>query len=198
MISQLEEEYDCLYKLVLVGDSGVGKTNLLKRFLVDEFETESRATIGVEFATKTVRLASRVIKAQIWDTAGQERFRSITNAYYKGAVGAFLVYDLTQRHTFQSVSKWLRELHEHSSPGIALILLANKTDLQEARQVCRQEGEALAASHGMLFLETSARAAENVDLAFEELIREIIRRPDLNSPTPVSVSAPKPINLDSS
>lgn len=107
-----QEEYDYLFKIVLIGDSGVGKSNLLSRFTKNEFNLESKATIGVEFAAKTFTLESgQSVKAQIWDTAGQERYRAITNTYYRGAVGALLVYDITKQKTFESVERWLQELH---------------------------------------------------------------------------------------
>lgn len=109
-MSRAEEDYDYLFKIVLIGDSGVGKTNLLSRFIKNEFNLESKPTIGVEFATKTVLTDSKLVKAQIWDTAGQERYRAITNAYYRGAVGALMLYDISRNSTFDNVEKWLKEL----------------------------------------------------------------------------------------
>ena len=131
----IDEHYDFLFKLVLIGDSGVGKTNLLSRFSNNEFTLESRPTIGVEFATKTITVADKKIKTQIWDTAGQERFRAITHAYYKGATGALVVYDVTKSATFESVDKWLKELRENAEEDIVIILIGNKSDLKDQRTV---------------------------------------------------------------
>ena len=125
-----------LFKIVLVGDSGVGKTNLLTRFSKNEFNLESRATIGVEFATKTINTETgHKIRAQIWDTAGQDRYRAIASSYYKGAVGALLVYDITKTESFENVSKWLAELREHGLANMTLMLIGNKTDLAKMRTV---------------------------------------------------------------
>ncbi|RQM28791.1 hypothetical protein B5M09_008208 [Aphanomyces astaci] len=109
-----DDEYDYLFKVVLIGDSGVGKSNLLSRFTRNEFSLESKSTIGVEFATKSIQAEGKTIKAQIWDTAGQERYRAITSAYYRGAVGALLVYDITKHPTFENVERWLKELRDHA------------------------------------------------------------------------------------
>ena len=130
------EQYDLVFKIVLVGDSGVGKTNLLTRFSKNEFNLESRATIGVEFATKTIQTESgHVIKAQIWDTAGQDRYRAIASSYYKGAVGALLCYDITKTQSFVNCEKWLSELRQHGKENMTLMLIGNKTDLAKMREV---------------------------------------------------------------
>ena len=130
-----EDEYDFLFKVVLIGDSGVGKSNLLSRFTKNEFNLESKTTIGVEFATKTIETEGKIVKAQIWDTAGQERYRAITSAYYRGAVGALLVFDITKDLTFQSVERWLQELRDHADQNIVIMLVGNKTDLEHLRDV---------------------------------------------------------------
>ena len=130
MATREDEEYDYLFKIVLIGDSGVGKSNLLLRFTRNEFNLESKTTIGVEFATKTITAANnQLIKSQIWDTAGQERYRAITNAYYRGAVGALLVYDITSQVSFDNAHKWLKELKENADQGIVVMLVGNKADL---------------------------------------------------------------------
>merc|ERR1711991_569539 len=139
-----DDEYDYLFKVVLIGDSGVGKSNLLSRFTRDEFSTDSKSTIGVEFATRSVACDGKTIKAQIWDTAGQERYRAITSAYYRGAVGALLVYDLTQASTFRNCERWLNELRDHADKYIAIMLVGNKSDLSHLRAVMnfkREGGE---------------------------------------------------------
>ena len=142
----MEEEYDYLFKVVLIGDSGVGKSNLLTRFTTNEFNLESKTTIGVEFSTKTLKVKDKTIKAQIWDTAGQERYRAITSAYYRGAVGALLVYDISKSYTFNSVERWLKELREHADANIVIMLVGNKSDLNHIRQVKRDEGARFAES----------------------------------------------------
>ncbi|KAL1202109.1 Ras-related protein RABA1a [Cardamine amara subsp. amara] len=134
-----DEEYDYLFKLVLIGDSGVGKSNLLSRFTKNEFNLESKSTIGVEFATKTLKVEGKVVKAQIWDTAGQERYRAITSAYYRGAVGALLVYDVTRQSTFENAARWLRELRGHTDPNIVVMLIGNKCDLRHLVAVKTEE-----------------------------------------------------------
>ena len=114
MAAYKEDEYDYLFKVVLIGDSGVGKSNLLSRFTRNEFNLESKSTIGVEFATRSIQVDNKTIKAQIWDTAGQERYRAITSAYYRGAVGALLVYDIAKHLTYENVERWLKELRDHA------------------------------------------------------------------------------------
>eukprot|EP00920_Eleutheroschizon_duboscqi_P019109 GHVT01045269.1.p1 GENE.GHVT01045269.1~~GHVT01045269.1.p1 ORF type:complete len:242 (-),score=64.97 GHVT01045269.1:1810-2535(-) len=169
--------YDYLYKVVLIGDSGVGKSNLLSRFTRNEFSLESKSTIGVEFATKSVTLLnSKVVKSQIWDTAGQERYRAITSAYYRGAVGALLVYDLSKRSTFENVDRWLKELKEHADEHIVVLLVGNKSDLAHLRAVAENEGAQYAEAEQLAFIETSALEATNVDEAFLQILQEIYQR----------------------
>lgn len=168
-----QDEYDYLFKLVLIGDSGVGKSNLLSRFTRNEFNLESKSTIGVEFATKSLTVDGKVIKAQIWDTAGQERYRAITSAYYRGAVGALLVYDVSRHVTFENVSRWLKELRDHTDPNIVVMLIGNKSDLRHLVAVQTKEGKELAESEALYFMETSALEATNVENAFTEVLTQI-------------------------
>ncbi|XP_051125612.1 ras-related protein YPT3 [Andrographis paniculata] len=168
-----EDEYDYLFKLVLIGDSGVGKSNLLSRFTKNEFNLESKSTIGVEFATRSLTIDGKVIKAQIWDTAGQERYRAITSAYYRGAVGALLVYDVTRRATFENVLRWLKELRDHTDPSIVVMLIGNKSDLRHLVAVSTEDGRELAERESLYFMETSALEATNVDNAFSEVLTQI-------------------------
>ncbi|CAN1123155.1 Ras-related protein Rab11D [Linum perenne] len=170
-----EEDYDYLLKLVLIGDSGVGKSNLLSRFTKNEFNLESKSTIGVEFATKSMNLDGKVIKAQIWDTAGQERYRAITSAYYRGAVGALLVYDVTRRSTFENVARWLKELRDHTDPNIVVMLIGNKSDLRHLVAVQTEDAKAYAERESMYFMETSALTATNVESAFTEVMTQIYK-----------------------
>ncbi|KAL3616019.1 Ras-related protein RABA5c [Castilleja foliolosa] len=176
------EEY--LFKVVVIGDSAVGKSNLLSRFARDEFDHNSKATIGVEFQTQVVLIDGKEIKAQVWDTAGQERFRAVTSAYYRGAVGALVVYDITRNPTFESVKRWLDELNTHCDTTVAKMLVGNKCDLDNIREVSVEDGKAFAEEEGLFFIETSALDSTNVREAFEMVIREIydkVSRKILNS-----------------
>ncbi|KAL0310606.1 UNVERIFIED_CONTAM: Ras-related protein RABA1d [Sesamum angustifolium] len=170
-----EDDYDYLFKLVLIGDSGVGKSNLLSRFTRNEFSLESKSTIGVEFATRSLPVDGKVIKAQIWDTAGQERYRAITSAYYRGAVGALLVYDVTRHSTFENVERWLRELRDHTDPNIVVMLIGNKSDLRHLVAVSTEDGKSFAERESLYFMETSALESINVDNAFSEVLTQIYR-----------------------
>ncbi|CAD8183022.1 unnamed protein product [Paramecium octaurelia] len=168
-----DEDYDYLFKIVLIGDSGVGKTNILKRFINNEFSLESKPTIGVEFATKTFQQQGKSVKCQIWDTAGQERFRAITNAYYRGAVGAFICYDVTREITFQNTEKWLSELKEHADGNIVIIMIGNKIDAVDQRVVRTEEALEYCQSHQIGFIETSALDGTNIDNAFNNIVANI-------------------------
>ncbi|CEL03436.1 Putative Ras-like protein Rab-11B [Aspergillus calidoustus] len=165
-----EDEYDFLFKLVLIGDSGVGKSNLLGRFTQNEFTSDSKTTIGVEFATRSIQVDTVKVKAQIWDTAGQERYRAITKAYYRGGVGALLVYDISKRQTYRNVGRWLQELRDSSSSNIATMLVGNKSDLGHLRAVSTEEAKRLVSENNLSFIETSALESSNVDVAFHELL----------------------------
>jgi len=169
------QEYDYLYKVVLIGDSGVGKSNLLSRFTRNEFNLETKSTIGVEFATRSIQADGKTIKAQIWDTAGQERYRAITSAYYRGAVGALLVYDIAKNVTFKNVERWLTELRENAAPNIAIMLVGNKSDLRHLREVPTETAKEFAEKNNLSFIETSALESTNVELAFQNILTEIYR-----------------------
>lgn len=168
-----DDEYDYLFKVVLIGDSGVGKSNLLSRFTRNEFNLESKSTIGVEFATRSIQVGGKVIKAQIWDTAGQERYRAITSAYYRGAVGALLVYDIAKHITYENVERWLKELRDHADANIVIMLVGNKSDLRHLRAVPTEEAKAFAERNELSFIETSALDSTNVEVAFRNILEEI-------------------------
>ncbi|XP_076006342.1 RAB11a, member RAS oncogene family, like [Genypterus blacodes] len=172
-MSNREDEYDYLFKVVLIGDSGVGKSNLLSRFTRNEFNLESKSTIGVEFATRSIQVESKTVKAQIWDTAGQERYRAITSAYYRGAVGALLVYDIAKHLTYENAERWLKELHDHADSNIVIMLVGNKSDLRHLRAVPTDEAKAFSEKYGLSFLETSALDSSNVELAFQTILTAI-------------------------
>ena len=167
------DEYDYIFKVVLIGDSGVGKSNLLSRFTRNEFNLESKSTIGVEFATRSVQVDGKSIKAQIWDTAGQERYRAITTAYYRGAVGALVVYDVAKHLTFENVERWLKELKDHTDQKVVTMLVGNKSDLRHLRAVTTEEAKALAKKFDLSFIETSALDSTNVETAFQSILTEI-------------------------
>jgi len=165
--------YDYLFKVVLIGDSGVGKSNLLSRFTRNEFNLDSKSTIGVEFATRSTTLDGKTIKAQIWDTAGQERYRAITSAYYRGAVGALLVYDIAKHATYVNVTRWLKELRDHADSNIVIMLVGNKSDLKHLRAVPTEEARTFSTENGLSFIETSALDASNVETAFQTILSDI-------------------------
>ncbi|XP_061634825.1 ras-related protein Rab-11B-like isoform X1 [Phyllopteryx taeniolatus] len=165
-----DDEYDYLFKVVLIGDSGVGKSNLLSRFTRNEFNLESKSTIGVEFATRSLQVDGKTIKAQIWDTAGQERYRAITSAYYRGAVGALLVYDIAKHLTYENVERWLKELRDHADNNIVIMLVGNKSDLRHLRAVPTDEARAFAEKNTLSFIETSALDSTNVEEAFKDIL----------------------------
>ncbi|KAK4739571.1 hypothetical protein R3W88_003268 [Solanum pinnatisectum] len=192
MARRAEEEYDYLFKVVLIGDSGVGKSNLLSRFTRNEFLLESKSTIGVEFATRTLQVEGRTVKAQIWDTAGQERYRAITSAYYRGALGALLVYDVTKPTTFENVNRWLKELRDHADSNIVIMLIGNKTDLKHLRAVATEDAQSFAEKEGLSFIETSALEATNVEKSFQTILSEIYR---IISKKPLSSEEPATANI---
>lgn len=185
MATAHEDEYDHLYKVVLVGDAAVGKTHLLSRYIKGTLPKAPVATIGVEFATRTVPLAmGGTVKAQIWDTAGQERYRAITSAHYRRAVGALLVYDVTKQSSFQNCAKWMEDLRTNAEPDVVILLVGNKEDLAEkdpaARQVYYEAAAEFAKQNGLLFSEASAVTSHNVKHIFETLLQEIYNQQSKN------------------
>ena len=147
-MSQKEEEFNMIFKVVLIGDSGVGKTNIMSRYLKDEFSIETKTTVGVEFGAKKLEINGNNIKAQIWDTAGQERYKSITNAYYKGAKGALIVYDITRLSSFENIDKWIIELKAKCESDVTIILIGNKCDLESERNVSKDDASNKAKLYG--------------------------------------------------
>jgi len=163
-----QEKYSL--KIVVVGDSGVGKSNILNRFVHNEFNHDSKATVGVELNTKTYKINDTVIKVHLWDTAGQERYKSITAAYYKGARGAMIIYDITKAETFKSVDKWYKEIRDYGDKSLIAMIVGNKSDLKHLRSVETQTGMEKAKNFSVPFMETSAAEATNVDEAFKKII----------------------------
>jgi small GTP-binding protein len=164
------------FKFIVIGSSGVGKTAILKRLIEDTFTEESLATIGVEFDTTLLMVDNRRVKLQIWDTAGQERFRSIAKAYYRGAVGVILVYDLADRKTFDDLPNWIADIRSLCEPNAVVMLIANKADLAARRVVTPSEAEEFASLNHILYMETSAKAGQNIREAFVRVAAAILGR----------------------
>ncbi len=188
---------DCVYKVLLLGDSTVGKTCFLMRYTDNTFQEIHMSTIGLDYRLKNITLENgKNIKIQIWDTAGQEAFQAITRTYYKGAVGALLVYDITRHETFEHIDRWLNEIKANGSKDICCILIGNKKDLEDQRQVKYEEGEKLAKSNNLLFLETSAKSAENVQEAFLQTAEKILDQITKTGVDPTAPSKNVKITID--
>eukprot|EP00357_Protocruzia_adherens_P000089 CAMPEP_0114976076 /NCGR_PEP_ID=MMETSP0216-20121206/2461_1 /TAXON_ID=223996 /ORGANISM="Protocruzia adherens, Strain Boccale" /LENGTH=203 /DNA_ID=CAMNT_0002336943 /DNA_START=44 /DNA_END=655 /DNA_ORIENTATION=+ len=168
MSAKSRTHYDMLVKLLIIGDSGVGKTCFLLRFADNQFTTNHIATIGIDFKIKGVRIKDKNVKLQIWDTAGQERFRTITQTYYKGAMGIILVYDTTDATTFNNIRNWMRQIDQNAQSEVRRVIVANKCDL-ENKEVSIEEGRALAEEYGIQFFECSAKTGHNVEETFMHL-----------------------------
>ena len=170
-VSAINEDY--LFKIIVLGDCAVGKSNILSKYSKNVFNKSSKSTIGVELITKFFRYENKIIKVNIWDTAGQERFTSMITTYYKGAKGALLVYDITRKITFDNIDNWLKELISINSNKISICLIGNKNDLSLLRQVSKKDAQIKANKYGIKFYETSALDSSNIKFAFEELIKDI-------------------------
>ena len=166
-------EVDYIFKVLIIGDSSVGKSNILLRFSDNVFHDTFLPTIGVDFKIKNVQSNGKNIKLNIWDTAGQERFKTITAAYYKGSHGVILVYDMTDRESFNNISSWINETRKHAGPGVVKLLVGNKCDLTAERKVSEKEAKEFADQNGMLFFEASAKAKINIEEIFMSLTKEI-------------------------
>jgi len=177
------DQYDHLFKILLVGDSGVGKSSLLLRFTDDMFQETFISTIGVDFKIRNVTINDKVVKLQIWDTAGQERFRTITSSYYRGAHGIIVVYDITDQVSFNNAKMWLNEIERYACGSVTKLLVGNKADMNPNRVVEAATAKTFAAQQGMLFSEASAKAGQGVDDAFMQLVKEIFdKRVTINEP----------------
>ena len=175
-----DESYDLIFKLVLIGDSGVGKTNILSRYISNEFSLSSQPTVGVEFGSKIIKKDDKTIKLQIWDTAGQERYKAITNAYYKGSKGAFVVFDISRKATFENVDRWIGELKDNAREDVNIMIVGNKSDLEDKREVRTDEVAKKAEQYNIAFCETSALKGNNIEEAFEKLVNEITKNVETN------------------
>ena len=177
------QDYDYLFKILLIGNSSVGKSSILLRFSDNIFNESFLPTIGVDFKIKTFDIQGKTVKLQIWDTAGQERFKTITSSYYKGSNGIILTYDITDKQSFKDVENWLAEVEKYAKPDIVKLLVGNKSDLESQRQVTKEEGQELADSLNVKFIETSAKNSVNIEGAFMTLSQEIKNIVQLDSNT---------------
>ncbi|KAL5282289.1 RAB14 family protein [Megaselia abdita] len=186
MSSSTSHNYNFIFKFIIIGDMGVGKSCLLHQFTEKKFMANCPHTIGVEFGTRIVEVADKKVKLQIWDTAGQERFRAVTRSYYRGAAGTLMVYDTTRRSTFNHLSSWLTDTRNLTNPSTVIIMCGNKSDLETMREVTYDEAKQFADDNGLYFFETSAMSGQNVEEAFIETARIIYQniqegRLDLNA-----------------
>ena len=177
-------------QILTLGDGKVGKTSLLKRYNEDAFTSHHLTTIGIDFITKDVKLGNENITVKIWDTAGQERFRTITHTFYKQAEGVLLVFDVTDRMSYENLHAWINSIHEHADEKIIKYLIANKIDLTEERKVTKEEGQKMANQYKMKYFETSAKTNINVTEAVESLVKDVYETsPSKEDPTKVTVSS---------
>jgi small GTP-binding protein len=170
-----EKSFDFLYKILLIGDSSVGKTSVLLRYIDGNFDPESRSTIGVDFKVATLDVAGKNVKLQLWDTAGQETFRTIVSSYYRGAHGVIFVYDVTAEQTFTSIERWLSEATSNLRQKVPMLLIGNKIDLQDQRTIPTEQGAKFAEAHGMEFLEASALLNTNIREAFDRMAHSLVK-----------------------
>ncbi|KAM7367063.1 hypothetical protein PAMP_014988 [Pampus punctatissimus] len=176
-----DDSFDFLFKIILIGDSNVGKTCVVQNFKSRVFSERQQNTIGVDFTVRTLDIEGKKVKMQVWDTAGQERFRTITQSYYRSAHGAMITYDITRRSTFDSVAEWIREVELYGASNVVLVLIGNKCDLEQDREVLFEEACNLAKDRGILAaLETSAKESQNVEEAFMMMARELLSRNGLH------------------
>ena len=174
LLPNSDNNYEFIFKVLLLGNSNVGKSSLFLRFVDDIWNDTFVPTIGVDFKIKTFNIDNKKIKMQIWDTAGQERFKNIIASYYRGAHGILLIYDVTDKDSFKHLNNWLIEIEKNASKNVIRVLIGNKSDLEEKRVITYNQGKEFADTYGLRFIETSAKKNSNVDEAFETLGREIM------------------------
>ena len=180
MVSSDEGNFDYSFKYIIIGDAYVGKSNLLLRYAHGQFKDDYQLTIGVEFAAKNVKIRGKTYRIQIWDTAGQESFRSITRGYYKSSVCALVVYDISNKESFNNISTWIEDCKNQSPKTIFFVLVGNKSDLEDKRQVSTEEGQELAEKYGIPFYETSAKTGTNINEIFFNSAEEIVKKMEQN------------------
>ena len=168
-----ENSYELLYKIVIIGDTCVGKTNILSRYLDNQFSSNTKSTVGVELGIKFLKIKNTSTKTQIWDTAGQERYQAITSSYFRGSDGCFIVYDITNETSFNNIEKWYEKIHEENDKDIPIIIVGNKCDLENERKVPTDKGKEKAQNLKCAFYETSALKVMNIEQIFDELVNTI-------------------------
>jgi small GTP-binding protein len=186
-------EYRHNFKFIVIGSSGVGKTSLVKRLVDGQFSAEANSTIGVEYLATVIEIDGQAVKLQLWDTAGQEKFRSIAKNYFRHAVGVVLVYDITDRKTFDDLGLWLTDVHQLCDPNAAITLIGNKLDLAHQRAITTGEAQTFASSHGLTYLEASARSGDNVTEAFHRAARSVYERAESGALATKTVDAGQPL-----
>ena len=174
MNEEEDSSYEIIFKTLIIGDANVGKSNLLIRYVKNEYVPDMKSTVGVEFGSKILKIYDINVKVQIWDTAGQERYRSVTSSYYKGSKGVLIVYDISNYNSFESVDRWINEFRMKSDENSAIVLVGNKNDNEELRKVTIEEGEEKAKKYNLGFFETSAKEGKNVDEAFKCLFEKVV------------------------
>lgn len=193
----MEPNYDYLFKIIIIGDSGIGKSAILTRFADDAYYNNYISTIGVDFKIKTIFINGKIIKLQIWDTAGQERFRTITTSYYRGAHIIFVCYDITDRESFENLEMWSGEIKKYASPSVRIVICGTKMDLTSKREVSYKEGKTYATERGFDFYETSSKENINVDELFEKSSKNMLENflVELNKSEPVLTNTYKKHHL---
>ena len=176
----MANNYNYLFKYIIIGDPSVGKSNILMKFAHNKFTDEYQATIGVDFGGRSIANNSKIYRIQIWDTAGQENFRSITRAYYKNSVCALVVYDITSRESFEHVQNWIQDIKDQSPKTVLIVLVGNKVDLEENRVVSYDEGSEFAVKNGLIFEETSAKSGQGIEEVFLKSAKEIAKKMEEN------------------
>ncbi|CAF2378975.1 unnamed protein product [Rotaria sp. Silwood2] len=192
-------DYDFIFKLVLIGDSSVGKSNLLLRFTRNEFRLDTQSTIGVEFAYKQLAIDGKKIKTQVWDTAGQERFKTVIPQFYRGSEGALAVFDLTKPDSFDHITTWIEEVHRHTPADLPIVLVGNKSDLIDQRKISREQATSLAEQLNLSYMETSALNASNVEQAFVLLVTSIYQKKmpkQMDSSSTTAKSSSETVSMD--
>ena len=194
-----ENSYDLLYKIIIIGDTCVGKSNILSRYLNDEFTENTKSTVGVELGIKFLKIRNTKTKIQIWDTAGQERYQAITSSYFKGSDGCFIVYDITNETSFDHIEKWYEQIHDESNKDISIVIVGNKCDLENERKVIIEKAKEKAKNLKCAFFETSALKNINIEKIFEELVNNIYDKTGENNEDDIQiefVKDDKVINLE--
>jgi small GTP-binding protein len=174
MNEEEDSSYEIIFKTLIIGDANVGKSNLLIRYVKNEYVPDMKSTVGVEFGSKILKILGINVKVQIWDTAGQEHYRAMTSSYFKGSKGVLIVYDITNYSSFESVDRWINEFRMKSEENSAIILVGNKNDIEEERKVTKEEGEEKAKKYNLAFFETSAKDGKNVEEAFKCLFEKVV------------------------